>query len=324
MSWQIHNDDCVDKMATMPDCSVDSIVTDPPYGLAFMGKAFDKLGNKEAQAAWHQRWTDGAIRVLKPGGHIIAFGGTRTYHWLALAVERSGFEVRDSIHWIYGSGFPKNHKVGDGLGTALKPAHEPAILARKPTEGSVTNNVQTHGTGALRIEDCRVGVEVLTTSRSGSGSWLEQAPGAKFTPKAVVGRWPANLIHDGSAQACSVFPDVAKSSSGTADRFFHCAKPTQAERHAGCGTNTHVTVKPVELMRYLCRLVTPKGGVVLDPFTGSGTTGIAAQLEGLDFIGCEIDKEYYRVAVARVKRWRRFARELNRPAPADERQGDLF
>ena len=155
-------------------------------------------------------------------------------------------------------------------------------------------------------------------------------------------------MHDGSAQACGVFPDVAKSSSavrrntishfgnksskttsgfddsGAADRFFYCAKPTQAERHAGCGTNTHVTVKPVELMRYLCRLVTPRCGVVLDPFTGSGTTGIAAQLEGLDFIGCEIDKEYYRVAVARVKRWRQFARELNRPAPADERQGDLF
>ena len=160
-------------------------------------------------------------------------------------------------------------------------------------------------------------------------------------------------MHDGSAQACSVFPDVADGAgpgvkaslekrkmfggsigkpvqspgyrdSGAADRFFYCAKPTQAERHAGCGTNTHVTVKPVELMRYLCRLVTPMGGVVLDPFTGSGTTGIAAQLEGLDFIGCEIDKEYYRVAVARVKRWRQFARELNKPAPADERQGDLF
>jgi site-specific DNA-methyltransferase (adenine-specific) len=259
------------------------------------------------------------LRVLKPGGHLLAFGGTRTYHRMAVAIEDAGFEIRDSIHWVYGSGFPKSHNVSIGIdkqagvmehrgkahyayahgtdfqsremeapkempphegitdaakqwsgwGTALKPAHEPIVVARKPLEGTVAANVLAHNTGALNIDGCRVG---------GDG-----------------GRWPANIIFDEAAGA-----ELDEQSGLEASRFFYCPKPGKKERNAG-GANAHPTVKPIELMRYLCRLVTPPNGTVLDPFLGSGTTAVAAILEGFQWVGCEMTADYLPIIKGRVK-----------------------
>lgn len=349
MTVTLYNLDCRDAMGLfMAENSVDSVVTDPPYGLGFMGKGWDR--GVPGVDFWRH-----AYAALKPGGYLLAFGGSRTYHRLVCAIEDAGFEIRDTIMWVYGSGFPKSHNLdGDweGWGTALKPAHEPICVARKPFRSTVAINVLLHGTGALNIDGCRVITD--DTLRIGSGgipcrhddsvvrgragepsidrTYIENG-GTNFAMKPgprggdPLGRWPANLIHDGSDEVRATFPD-AKGQQGdlvnhgttrqspngifggmrpaldhparietdaSAARFFYCAKASKKDRGEG---NTHPTVKPTDLMRYLVRLVTPPGGVTADPFMGSGSTGVAAVLEGFSFIGCEDDTETDSFAVA--------------------------
>ncbi len=466
MSFILYNDDCLNAMRRLEDNSVDSIVTDPPYGLSFMGKKWDY--DVPGVDVWAE-----CLRVLKPGGHLLAFAGTRTQHRMAVRIEDAGFEIRDMIAWVYGSGFPKSldvskaidraggnplawrafseayaaavqastfkhsdidrvlgikssscywartdhrggmpprhhwkavrellglsadferlydeaerevvgqktagianpddrdrHTIGgsaavvvditapateaakqwQGWGTALKPALEPITVARKPLgEKTVAANVLAHGTGALNIDGCRVATEDKLSGGHASGGqqmtggwerpWMKDpdavAANAERSRQSVakaeeLGRWPANLIHDGSEPV-----DLL----GSAARFFYCAKASKRDRDEGLegfadkqaaglpmrsaegerggegldGTNTdrltirknvHPTVKPTDLMRYLCRLVTPLGGVVLDPFMGSGSTGKAAILEGFQFIGCEMSPEYMEIAKARIE-----------------------
>jgi len=444
----IYLGDCLAVLRGLPPSSTDAIVTDPPYGLAFMGKRWDY--DVPAVAVWEE-----CLRVLKPGGHLLAFAGTRTQHRMAVNIEDAGFEIRDMIAWVYGSGFPKsldvskaidkrggaqvawfgpwfrkwredngvtqkqvaalfpsktggltgcvaNWELGlnmptpeqfnlirdtfslpfasieeaerevvgqdtkarstsgksalptiggntvyetwaitapstdaakqwEGWGTALKPALEPITVARKPLVGTVAENVLAHGTGAINVDGCRVGMtdedRAVVNNRSGGdqGDNEWQGPpsarpvGARFTA-ATAGRWPANLIHDGSDEVVGLLGDAA--------RFFYCAKASKADRDEGCEglseqrggslnmrtdghsqangmdtgprRNHHPTVKPTDLMRYLCRLVTPPGGVVLDPFMGSGSTGKAAVLEGFRFIGIEREAEYVEIARTRI------------------------
>ena len=373
----------------MADNSVDSIVTDPPYGLSFMGKKWDY--DVPGEDIWRE-----CLRVLKPGGHLLSFAGTRTQHRMACAIEDAGFEIRDMIAWVYGSGFPKSldvskaidkaagaerevvgsYRVGgtaakgkhkgrvaadadegtaagcfrdldittpatpdalrwQGWGTALKPALEPITVARKPLIGTVAANVLAHGTGALNIDGCRVGTsDVLSFGSRELGDGIKYGK-CKPTTEGVQnpqGRFPANLIHDGSDEVLALFPDskgalapvygkqgnqkchtgdngiyghyeqrdtpmFPRNDTGSAARFFYCAKASRAERGEG---NVHPTVKPLALMRYLVRLVTRKGGIVLDPFMGSGTTGVAAIQEGMNFIGIEREAEYCEIARARI------------------------
>ena len=362
MTAQVIHGDCMDVMREMADNSVDSIVTDPPYGLAFMGKRWDH--DVPSVEVWAE-----CLRVLKPGGHLLAFAGTRTQHRMAVRIEDAGFEIRDMIAWVYGSGFPKSHN-GEWGGTALKPALEPITMARKPLDGTVESNWCQHGTGALNIDGCRVG-DFLNTTPSGVDRRNAALAAAGYrpneyqmgtkVPSTPPGRWPANLIHDGSEEVLAGFPEsfgggfpkkVVRSGrggefcqrftdeerearinlgdAGSAARFFYCAKASKLDRDEGLEgmpkdvvrvTNTghtgnpsakngertfhpranhHPTVKPTDLMRYLCRLVTPAGGVVLDPFAGSGSTGKAAVLEGFGFIGIERDEQYVEIARARI------------------------
>ncbi len=368
--------DCRASMATLPDASVDAVVCDPPYELGFMGKAWDASGIAYDQEVWRQ-----ALRVLKPGGHLLAFSGSRTYHRMACAIEDAGFEIRDQIMWVYGSGFPKsldvskaidraagaervvtgpkvtgdghiqNRKNGSnnfgtfkmaqdgvdimtapatdaarqwsGWGTALKPAHEPICMARKPLIGTVAANVLAHGTGAINVDGCRVEGAPPSVPQPDLRNVTGRATG--FDAKSrngemshATGRWPANFIHDGSEEATAGL--------GEAARFFYTPKAGREDREEGLSgfeerrvfgnggasldgisntsgprANFHPTVKPTDLMRYLCRLVTPPGGTVLDPFTGSGSTGRAAMLEGAQFIGCELSPEYAEIARARIR-----------------------
>lgn len=408
--------DCIEAMRELPDESVDAIVTDPPYGLGFMGKAWDDLPPGE-------EWGRECLRVLKPGGHLLAFGGSRTFHRLACAVEDAGFEVRDQMMWLYGSGFPKSLDVSkaidkaagaerevigkslrhgggtmtgasfqvpakvpdltapatpeaeawNGWGTALKPAHEPIVVARKPLAGTVAENVLAHGTGALNIDGCRIGFASEADERESKeknqhadfgtepggnevyGDY-SMVPRENYDPP---GRWPANVVLDeeagrlldeqsgestsqggrvGKKQQASVSNvpagkyhagDPGFGDTGGASRFFYCAKASRGERNAGLDAlpdkvrrrvnsgglendprwapviakNNHPTVKPISLMRYLVRLVTPPEGTVLDPFLGSGTTGCAAVLEGFNFIGIEREAEYLAIAQARIEWW---------------------
>ena len=336
--YEIINLDCRDAMSLVIDPqSVDAIVTDPPYELGFMGKGWDSTGIANDAAMWRA-----AFACLKPGGHLLAFSGTRTYHRMVCAIEDAGFEVRDQIGWVYGSGFPKSKNLdGDwrGWGTALKPAWEPIVVARKPLIGTVAANVLAHGTGALNIDGCRVDFTSdadkasakpygKTTSASGNlaGKTQGGAERAEYKHMQGAGRWPANLIHDGSDEVLAAFPQTGPSpqqytkkkagwltpgsdhpesdlqsreygDTGSAARFFYCAKASKRDRGDG---NNHPTVKPTDLMRYLVRLVTPPGGLVLDPFLGSGSTGKAAVLEGFRFVGCELSDEYARIAEARI------------------------
>ena len=397
---------CLDTLKTLPDNSVDSIVTDPPYELGFMGKSWDNSGIAYSTDLWAE-----CLRVLKSGGHLLAFSGSRTYHRMVVAIEDSGFEIRDQIMWLYGSGFPKSLDVSkaidkaaghwrgkagkessvaiaksgfgadgwspqtkeaqtpeaqqwQGWGTALKPAHEPIVVARKPLIGTVANNVLTYGTGALNIDGSRVGTEARTFNskgiQSGSGNYVGDDWKPEKNPVTVEGRWPANVIHDGSEEVLAGFPDskstrIGNSNNGkkgglmfggseqkltershdyrdegSAARFFYCAKASKSERNAGleglperresdrerddgvggdnprnrtneARQNFHPTVKPLALMRYLIKLVTPPGGIVLDPFLGSGTTAVAATLEGFEWIGCEMTEDYFPIIEARVE-----------------------
>jgi len=401
--------DCREVLRELDDNSVDSVVTDPPYGLEFMGKDWDapwktdrrqtfdgtlndqrenpygrskvRNGTGASYGAdarimrffqeWCESWAVECLRVLKPGGHLLAFGGSRTYHRLASAVEDAGFEIRDQIMWIYGSGFPKwSNQTDDweGWGTALKPAHEPIVVARKPLVGTVPANLAKYGVGALNIDGCRVGTE-RREYKGGMGRFNETAQSQGFRPYVngvpsqseetfiAEGRWPANVIHDGSDEVLAAFPDRKTTwvspthknnrtgeflgalahpgaqgfnDSGSAARFFYCAKASKQDRDDGLTTpeqpvvtfatangtsgkpssisegrntsykNTHPTVKPTTLMQYLVRLVTPPGGTVLDPFMGSGSTGRGAVLEGFSFIGIEMDAVYYDIADARI------------------------
>ena len=407
MTTTILHGSCIEVMRTFDAESIDAIVTDPPYGLEFMGKDWDSFKtyaggnpNMKPQAttvgnssgvtygyrqknprcrrcgklmrgngackcpepqidtrtaesanqfqAWCEDWAAEAWRVLKPGGHMLAFGGTRTWHRLAVAVEDAGFEIRDSIAWLYGSGFPKSLDVskaidkaagaerevvglrdnkgrksadgwgmlqdaaGDpltapatpdaerwqGWGTALKPAFEPVVVARKPLTGTVAANVLQHGTGALNIAASRIGTDPVFIK--GGGAKYDAEGNKTFLPSEEVnewraGRWPANVVLDEHTA-----PLVDEQSAG-ASRFFYVAKAPTRERPRVDGI-AHPTVKPLTLMRWLVRLVTPPGGTVLDPFAGSGTTIEAALLEGLDSIGIEMTAEYLPLIQQRIDR----------------------
>jgi len=346
--------DCIEVLKTLPDNSVDSIVTDPPYHLTSITKRFGKEGSAPAQFGTDgafaraskgfmgKEWDGGDIafrtdvwsecyRVLKPGGHLLSFGGSRTYHRMAVAIEDAGFEVRDQIMWIYGSGFPKSHNIGKkledwkGWGTALKPAHEPICMARKPlSEKSIAENVLKHGTGGINIDDCRIGSELRTTPVHSEDVKDDNTLfGLHKTiqherVETTEGRFPANIIFD----------EEAGKLLGEPSRFFYCPKVSKKERNAGLEDmedkilnrvnsgglehdkkwapiitkNNHPTVKPIKLMEYLIKLVTPKGGVVLEPFMGSGSTGIAAKNLGMSFIGIEKEEEYFEIAKQRINK----------------------
>ncbi|PUA41382.1 site-specific DNA-methyltransferase [Pseudomonas protegens] len=359
--YALHLGDCLELLCSLPDNQVDSIVTDPPYGLSFMNSQWD--GDVPPVAIWAE-----CLRVLKPGGHLLAFAGTRTHHRMVTRIEDAGFEIRDMIAWVYGSGLPKSKNLdGDwqGWGAALKPALEPITVARKPLAGKVAANVLIHGTGALNIDACRIPAEPMPPN-TGTGAMPRRRENEHRGPGIVAqphpsGRWPANLIHDGSPEVTALLPAEAGAAApvhlrkgdkfrnsygafagnldeagstfyvdtGNADRFFYCAKASRIDRNEGCqgmdrqplhwssgdanpgsfqaaGTdktspNHHPTVKPTELMAYLCRLVTPPGGVVLDPFMGSGSTGKAALREGFRFLGIEREPCYFAIAQARLR-----------------------
>jgi DNA modification methylase len=375
--------DCLLKLKDLPNEAIDSIVTDPPYGLKFMGKAWDY--DVPSIEIWKE-----CLRVLKPGGHLLSFSGTRTYHRMVVNIEEAGFEIRDMIAWIYGSGFPKSMNVGKqiakingdeitkgdlkfkggtqlgvmnddgwkpkdvyeekvnndfaGIGTTLKPALEPIVLARKPiSEETIALNVLKFGTGGLNIDACRVPYKSKEDFENRKRGELKSNPLGRndiYSEMKTIntdeyvnkeGRFPANLIHDGSDEVLSLFPNTNPSkktlmgtggndkgnniyghykdirsmrghndNGGSASRFFYCAKAHKNERNLNV-TNNHPTVKPLALMRYLVKLITPKNGIVLDPFAGSGTTLICAKLEGYSFIGIERESEYIKIAEARIK-----------------------
>jgi DNA modification methylase len=381
----LHCGDCLDVLANLAENSIDSCVTDPPYHLTNIVKRFGSADAKAAQGPAFARisrgfmgkqWDGGDIafrpdvwiqvlRVLKPGAHLLAFGGTRTYHRLACAIEDAGFEIRDCVSWLYGTGYPKNRSMRDigrpELGTALKPAVELIVLARKPlSEGTVAQNVLVHGTGALNIDGCRIPTnETIEATRNvalgtaGSGIY-----GAANVPGIYVqkegGRWPANVCHDGSPEVVAAFPETGEASDrprnngnfkspakgyeyahttfghadngGSAARFFYCAKASTKERNG----SKHPTVKPVALMRWLIRLVTPPKGIVLDLFAGTGTTGEAAFREGMNAILIERGAEYQDDIHRRMKlvfagpdeRQRESIKQRTKDKPADH--GPLF
>ena len=290
--YTLHLGDNLEALRAMADNSIDSIVTDPPYGLSFMGKKWDY--DVPSVVTWRE-----CLRVLKPGGHLLAFAGTRTQHRIAVNIEDAGFEIRDMIAWVYGSGFPKSLNLKDewaGWGTALKPAMEPITVARKPLRGTVASNVLEYGTGGLNIDGCRVATDENLNGGGYSPGYKSSSflkYGGKLEYSQPHGRWPANLIHDGSEEVTELLDSAA--------RYFYCAKASNADRNEGLEErNHHPTVKPTDLMRYLCRLVTPPGGLILDPYMGSGSTGKAAMLEGFGFVGCEMEPEYMEIARARI------------------------
>lgn len=393
-TFALKHGDCLDKLKEIPDNSIDSIVTDPPYGISFMGKKWDhSVPNKEI---WEE-----CLRVLKPGGHLLAFAGTRTQHRMAVAIEDAGFEVRDIIAWVYASGMPKSHNIGkaidktlgaerekigkvslpgygkmhvehgvqtrnvtefditsdeavteeakewNGWGTAVKPSFEPITVARKPLgEKTIAANVLKWGTGGLNIDDCRIPANSKHDDPRMNGNGSRKTEKAaknvysgSYAGDTVVsspkGRFPANLIHDGSQEVLELFPDAKSggsvsgnepshtgdentncygeygrvswdsyTDSGSAARFFYCAKASKKDRNEGMPEskkNNHPTLKPTKLMQYLCKLITPTNGTILDPFMGSGSTGKAAMIEGFDFIGIELEKEYLDIAKSRIQ-----------------------
>jgi len=386
---QLIHGDCLEVLKTLPDESVDAVITDPPYGIRFMGKKWDySIPSIEI-------WIE-VLRVLKPGAHALVACGTRTQHRMAVNLEDAGFEIRDLIAWIYGSGFPKSLDIGkavdklygnerkylgeskyaskssksrpygqgekgakdkrivtkgdspyEGWGTALKPAMELWTLCRKPlAEPSIVKNILKYGTGGLNINKCRVetlGCVAASKSKIGEKHWHRESVRDDVWQINPQGRFPANVIHDGSEEVTSLFPETVSgggrkgengkrvyvkscserlplrackdkllydkerddyylltpvvSDSGNASRFFYCAKASPSERTK---SNNHPTVKPIKLMEYLLELTTSAGGVIIDPFMGSGTTGIAAKNLGREFIGIEINQEYFDIAKQRI------------------------
>ena len=447
----LKNGDCIEEMQKLIDdgVQVDSVVTDPPYHLTSITQRYGKessapctdkdgLFTRVNTGFMGTEWDGGdiafqketwelAYKLLKPGGHLLAFSASRNYHRMAVAIEDAGFEIRDQMMWLYGSGFPKSMNVGkafdkklgnerkvvgmtnqqdirsgnyvgkatdtkeysridvpitegnsewEGWGTALKPAHEPIVMARKPlSEKSIVDNVLKHGTGAINIDECRVEgndakypdtnpdfrdvakkamaeggqdklnfnqitgakrKKVVRKPRNESGVWTDgnsgmKAEGTQYADADPKGRFPSNVMHDGSDVVKDIFPTTSKSAGGrsyqntnqmyeggykvgdglkidpgygdegSAARYFYCPKTSKSERNHSTVKNNHPTVKPQKLMQYLCRMVTPKGGIVLDMFMGSGSTGMAAKDEGFDFIGIEKEKEYFEIAEARIE-----------------------
>ncbi len=309
--------DCREVLAQLPDNSVDSVVTDPPYELGFMGKKWDSSGIAYDMTVWQE-----CLRVLKPGGHLLAFGGSRTFHRLGVAIEDAGFEIRDTIAWISSKTFPKSlnvekaiNKTGQdgsvatGWGTGLKQVVEPVVMARKPLDGTVAENTLRWGVGGLNIDGSRIAANqrefysATGKPRSGMGhakgyGMGEGYGGENANPPHPAGRWPANVILDEHAA------EILDEQSGeNPSRFFYVAKASKRDRNEGLeDSNGHPTVKPTALMRYLIKLVTPPGGVVLDPFTGSGSTGKAAILEGFQFVGIELTEDYLPIIEGRL-RW---------------------
>lgn len=352
MRTTIHTGDCRDVMRALEPGSFTAIVSDPPYGLSFMGKEWDH------GVPGVEFWAE-ALRVLKPGGMLLAFGGTRTYHRLTCAIEDAGFEVRDCLSWLYGSGFPKSLDISkaidrqrhdgaqvrevcrwEGYGTALKPAWEPIVLAMKPTAGTFASNAQAHGVAGVNVDGCRIGTETLAAQTAGVAR-LGTFERTDMTTPERVGRWPANVMLDedaaaeldeqtgtltsgkapasgfvrstdkhrntlGKFEGQRVEPTTLIGDSGGASRFFYTSKARSAERHGSNGaggratTNTHPTLKPLDLMQWLCRLVKmPTGTRILDPFCGSGTTLLAAAREGIESVGIELDPAHVEIARAR-------------------------
>ena len=318
-SWELVEADALGLLPTLPARSVDAIVTDPPYGISFRDEPWDTpasnsgRGTGQAFEDWTHGWANECIRVLKPGGHLVAFGAPRTVHRLAAGIEDAGFELRDQLVWLYGSGVPKG-RLEHGRSSTLKPAYEPIVLARAPLEGTHADNEKRWGTGRLGIDAARIAAADVS-----------------------VGRWPCNLTlghalrcrPKSCTRACAVSLLDRSRPTVKPSRFFYCAKASISERDIGCEglpaktaaiyglggrkprRNTHPTVKPVDLMRWLIRLACPPDGVVLDPFAGSGSTGIAALEEGCRFMGVERDPEYARIARARLTH---AARQVRRAA----------
>jgi DNA modification methylase len=410
MTYKILHGNNLDILPTLPDNSVDSIVTDPPYELGFMGKKWDSSGIAYSVELWQQ-----CLRVLKPGGHLLAFSGSRTYHRMVVAIEDAGFEIRDMISWISNKTFPKSLNIGkaidkaagakrevigkhaapagksavmtgsrtvteagfwargdtdvditapatdqakqwDGWGTGLKPTVEPIVMARKQVEGTIANNVLKYGTGGINIDGSRISTEdSFGGGAKGSSGFAADYNGEGWAPGSDLGRWPANVILDpytaelldeqtSHLHAAGNKKDTAEgfdkgyesssyemsykgranrthNDSGGASRFFYVAKASKRDRNEGLeGTNTHPTVKPTTLMEYLIKLVTPPGGVVLDPFTGSGSTGKAAILQGFDFIGIEMTEEYLPIIEGRLKHAEQLVAEAKEQEKAKENE----
>ena len=415
MITEVINKNCLEAMQDMKENSIDSILTDPPYGLQFMGKEWDTLWRNQTDAdkeyvenkkkttdgltsrmrnlpdmkntndkmmqEWHYNWAVEALRVAKPGAHMLAFGGTRTHHRLMCAIEDAGWEIRDTMMWVHGQGFPKSHNISkaldkivdittpatpeakqwDGYGTGLKPAWEPITLCRKPVEGTIAQNVLKWGVGGLNIDGCRIETNELKNKVYNNNSENISYQGRlkqTYLNENDTGRFPANFLHDGSDEVMELFPECGSGSyqkqsrkrkgfkisgsenniqeanapdnygdSGSAARFFYCAKPSKKERNMGCeelpdtpiirhqphnsknlderyamtNKNDHPTVKPIKLLRYLARLITPPGGTILDPFAGSGSTGVAAVQEGFNSILIEVDEHYCDIIRSRCK-----------------------
>ena len=306
--WRLIEADAIATMRLLPDACVDAVVCDPPYGIALSDHHWDRFTSGELTPAkaferWTREWAREAQRLLKPGGHLVAFGAPRTFHRLTSGIEDAGFEVRDLLLWLFAQGLPKSQRLPGGLGTTLKPAFEPILLARKPLDGRTRENLDRYGTGTLNIE----------ASRIGTGRY-----------------WPANLAFSHTlacGATCALDCPAGMIDAARPDllpsRLFFCAKTTRAEREAGCGQlpkrtvalytgkrrsprvvrNLHPTVKPGALMRWLVNLITPPGGIVLDPFTGSGSTGIATALEDNRFLGIERESKYVDIACARLTHW---------------------
>lgn len=311
--YKIINGNNIEVLDSFESNSIDSIITDPPYELGFMGKEWDRSGIAYNVELWRK-----ALKVLKPGGFLLAFGGTRTYHRLACAIEDAGFYIKDCIMWLYGSGFPKSKDLkkatGDqkweGWGTCLKPAYEPIIVAQKPVEKTIINNVLKHDVGGINIDECRVETDgrfpanvILTYDDTDKDEVCGGMPYTKGDTRESKPTYNKAIW----GNATSVESKCLYNDEGSAARYFYSAKASKKDRDEGLEFhNLHPTVKPTSLMQYLVRLVSPKGAIILDIFNGSGSTGKAVAFENRErganykYIGIELDPEYCKISKARI------------------------